>query len=82
MSQCTGVECCAPSPFQDAPATGPLFYNTEQSATATCPEGESGEPVTVTKAANLYTSISSQASADSQAYQAALALAEAQLTCT
>lgn len=58
----------------------PAFGNTRQRYTAFCPE-DSGPAKTVVIAANTYRSYISQADADQQAYNAAVAQATAQLGC-
>ncbi|RSK24192.1 DUF5977 domain-containing protein [Hymenobacter metallilatus] len=57
----------------------PLEYTATKSATATCPTGKTGAPVTRTA---TKTSFLSQEEADGLAYQAALAEATAALVCT
>lgn len=54
------------------------FESTEQSYTDTCPDGFTGDPITVVIAAGAFTSVVSQADANAQALAAAQAQAEAQ----
>jgi hypothetical protein len=58
------------------------FGNTEQSFTAECGAGFTGDPVTVTISAGTYTSEVSQEDADAQALAAATSQATAALSCT
>lgn len=58
-----------------------LYYNDAQTATANCPDGTSGNPVTVTIPANTVGSALSKADANKMAYDQALAQATAQLVC-
>ncbi len=64
------------------PPPPPIYYNTEQNAeyTATCPEGQVGEPSIGygTTPAGTYSSAISQEQADALAYAAALAIATEQ----
>jgi hypothetical protein len=57
------------------------FENSEQSYTATCPEGTMGEPVEVIIPAGTYVSYQSQEIADAQALAKATEEAEAALEC-
>lgn len=57
-----------------------LFGNDPQSYTASCPEGTTGDPVTVTISANTYTA-SSKAAANAAALAAAQSQAEGALSC-
>lgn len=56
--------------------------NTEVSATANCPCGWTGDSVTVTKEAGTYLNYWTPAEANTDAYNEALAEAEASLACT
>lgn len=58
-----------------------VWWNAEQSYTAECPEGFTGDPVTVTIAEHTYSSELSQALADEAALAAARKQAEMDLTC-
>ena len=98
---CPGVSCCDPL-FTETnptpppavisvpppPAPPPPIGNTEQTATANCPSGTTGNPQTATVAADTYfarvvngDTATAQANANSQAYSAALAAATAKLSC-
>lgn len=59
-----------------------LFYNTDQNATATCPTGYTGDPVSVTIPAGTVASNVSVADANQKALAQAEAQAQAQLVCT
>jgi hypothetical protein len=69
--------------FNSAAAGPPamIFLSTEQTYTASCPEGTTGDDVTVVKAAGLYYSVTSQADADANALAAATSEATAALVC-
>ncbi len=79
----------AGSPFHQGPGPqwindplkpfGPpdTFCNTEQSVTLTCPEGTTGDPITVTKEAGTYCGYATQELANAAALAAAQAEAEA-----
>lgn len=56
-----------------------VYWNAEQEYTAECPEGEEGDPVTVTIPEHTYSSTVSQLLADQAALNAAKAEAEEQL---
>ena len=58
------------------------YGNAEQSYTASCPEGSTGDDVTATVPANTYQSTVSQADADSQALTAATNEANTALVCS
>jgi hypothetical protein len=57
------------------------FWNAKQTYTATCPEGQSGPPVTFEIGAHLVSSTISQADADAKALNSAKTQAEAQIIC-
>lgn len=57
------------------------YWNSEQSFTAECPDGQTGDDVTITVAAHTYSSDISQADADTKALNAAKAEAEGDLIC-
>lgn len=61
--------------------TATRYENTEQSYTATCPEGTTGTPVEVVIPAGEFVSYQSQAIADAQALAQATEQAEAALVC-
>lgn len=61
--------------------TAHVYGNAEQSYTASCPQGTTGTPVTVTVPADSYGSTVSQSDANAQALAAATAEAAAQLQC-
>lgn len=71
-------ECCQPVPFD---YSSQQFCNTQQSYTASCPDGLCGDPVTVTVPPNAFCSTDSQDDANEQALAAAQSLAESQLDC-
>lgn len=73
---CTGSECFPPLISRD-----PTYANTEQSYTAECPEGETGDSVTVTIAAGTVLSAVSVADANATALAIAQSQAEEQLEC-
>ena len=58
-----------------------LFYNNQQTATASCPSGQTGSQAFVTIAAGTVASSLSQADADAQALAQAQQQAQAQLNC-
>lgn len=60
----------------------PTYTNTAQQATASCPAGQTGTPVTVTIPAGTVVSLISVADANSQAQSLALQQAGGQLQCT
>lgn len=74
--------------FECEDSSGTIYYNRARTATAYCPEADGdtpaavGTPVTKSVEAGLWSSTVSQDAADEAAYQAALALARAQLSCT
>jgi hypothetical protein len=67
-----------PDPSLPAPRT---YWNVEQSYTAHCPEGTTGEPVTYTVNPRTFSSSIDQASADAAALAYAQSQAEAALDC-
>lgn len=58
-----------------------IFYNTPVSYTATCPAGQTGNPVTISIPAGQYSSALSVADATAQAMEAATAQAQQALSC-
>lgn len=60
----------------------PTYTNTAQTATASCPAGQTGSPVTITVAAGTVLSLLSVADANAMASSQALQQAGAQLSCT
>lgn len=62
--------------------TGTLYFNDEQSATATCQDGQTGDPVSVTIPAGTVGSNVSVADANRKAKEQAETQAQAQLVCT
>lgn len=88
MSQtCSCAVACGCDPlFQSgAPPVVPpvqVWWNTAQTAIAACPAGQTGVSVTVTVAANKYSSQKNQQDADTQAYNAAFDQATSALVCT
>ena len=82
-----GVSCGCDPVFQNGsapppPQDTPIYHNVFQTVTAYCPDGTTGASKTSTVAAGVYVSLISQNDADNLAYQAALAAATAQLSCT
>jgi hypothetical protein len=78
----TKALAAATAEAQAALTCTPIIYgNTSQSYTANCPSGTTGNSVTVTKAANTYTSAISIADANAKALAAATSEAIAQLNC-
>lgn len=77
----TRVRNCEPSQARGATITT-LFYNDQQQASASCGEGTTGDPVTVTIPAGTVGSTLSVADANQKAKAAANAQAQAQLVCT
>jgi hypothetical protein len=75
----TRVRNCEPS---HARAVATLYYNDEQSYTASCPNGTTGDSVSITIAAGTIGSSVSVADANQKAVTQARAQAEAQLECT
>lgn len=59
-----------------------LFYNVEQTATASCPSGSTGDDASATVAAGQFTSTISQADADAKALAEAQNQANAALSCS
>lgn len=57
------------------------FYNSAQTFTANCPDGQSGTPVTKAVAAHTFSSTLSQSDADTQAINSAMSQANAALVC-
>lgn len=89
MSECKEQVCCETSPFdgqccQPTPFDyqAPVYRNTEQCYTATCPSGQVGEPSRVCVPEGSYTSTISQAAADALALAAATSAANEALVCT
>jgi len=81
---CLKHNCCEPGFSTNAGATaggGTFYSNAEQSYTASCPEGYSGDPVTVTVAAGSFTA-TTQAEADALALNQATLEAQQSLVCT
>jgi hypothetical protein len=78
-----GISCCDTSlwSYSSGCMAPAVFANTEQTFTAECPEGEIGEPVTVTIPAGAFSSETSQAAADALALAAATSQAQAALEC-
>lgn len=86
MSTCIDITCCEED-FWTYTVTGPgtgnvLAPNASQSYTATCPQGLSGDPVTVTVEAGSFDSPLSQSEANAIALACATIEAEAQIVCT
>jgi hypothetical protein len=67
---------CPPRIVVNDPPT-PLFYNSEQCYTDTCPEGFTGDPIEVCVAAGVHSSEVDQATANAAALASAQAQAEA-----
>ncbi len=83
MRQCaeeTRVRRCEPSRARSSPGT--LYYNQEQSATAVCPSGQTGDPITQIIPANTVASPKSVADANVIAKKQAVDQANARLICT
>lgn len=83
MRQCreeTRVRRCEPSVARSSPGT--LYYNQEQSATASCPAGQIGDPITQVIPANSVASQKSVADANAIAQKQAVDQANARLICT
>lgn len=83
MRQCreeTRVRRCEPSVARSSPGT--LYYNQEQSATASCPSGQIGDPITQVIPANSVASQKSVADANAIAQKQAVDQANARLICT
>lgn len=76
----TRVRECEPSHARSATVTS-LYYNDEQNATAQCPDGQTGNPVTVTISAGSVGSNISVADANQKAKDQALEQAKFQLVC-
>jgi hypothetical protein len=75
-------DTCVDSLCDAAPEAIVTYYNSPQSYTAECPEGEPiGDPVTVTIPAGAFASTVSKTEADALALAAAQAQAEAALNC-
>lgn len=78
----TRVRDCEPSHARSSPSsTSTLYYNDEQSFTATCPSNETGEPVTVKITAGTVASLVSVADANQRAFNEAKSQAESRLDC-
>lgn len=75
----TRVRNCEPRLARSSP--GALFYNDEQSATATCPSGQTGTPITQVIPAGTVASNKSVADANAQAKTLAQEQAQARLDC-
>lgn len=61
--------------------TGTIYYNERQSYTASCPNGQTGDSVTVVKEAGTVQSVLSVADANAQAQSAAQSEANSRLIC-
>lgn len=84
MHQCneeTRIRQCEPSRARSATLTS-LFYNDEQSATATCPDGTTGSATSTTIPAGTVASAISKADANQKAKSQAQTQAEQMLNCT
>jgi len=77
----TRVRNCEPSHARQVIVTN-LFFNDQQSASAACPDGTTGSPVSVVIAAGTVSSAISKADANQRAKDEALSQAQAQLVCT
>lgn len=77
----TRARDCEPSHARSASVTS-LFYNDEQSATATCPDGTTGSAVTATIPAGTVASAISKADANQKAKSQAQSQAQQMLNCT
>lgn len=75
----TRARACEPSHARSSP--GALFYNDEQSATATCPSGQTGSSITQVIPAGSVASNKSVADANAQAKTLAMEQATARLDC-
>lgn len=69
------------APTSTTTGGGSLFYNERQSYTASCPNGQTGDSVTVIKEAGTYHSALSVADANAQAISAAQQEANSRLAC-
>lgn len=79
----TLVRDCRPSQARSSvQSLVALFYNDEQTAQASCPAGQTGDPVSVTIQAGTIASNVSVADANQKAQAQALQMAQAQLVCT
>lgn len=67
-----------PVPRPPVPPLAVVFHNAEQTCVNTCPEGTTGEPISVTVPANEYSSEVSQEAANAAAMAAACAQAAAE----
>jgi hypothetical protein len=77
----TRVRGCEPSYARSANVTALFFNDTAGHATAICPSGQTGDPVSVTIAVGTVSSSVSVADANLKANDAAKAQADAQLVC-
>lgn len=77
----TRIRECEPSHARSASVTS-LFYNDEQSATATCPDGTTGSAVTTTIPAGTVASAISKADANQKAKSQAESQAQQMLNCS
>lgn len=79
----TRVRDCEPSHARGSQTSiTSMYFNDRQQYTATCPSGQTGDPVTVTIPAETVGSIISKADANQKALAEAKAQAEAQLDCS
>jgi hypothetical protein len=79
----TRVRACEPSHARSASLNfGTLYYNDEQVVTASCPDNQTGSPVTITIPAGTVGSNRSVSDANRIAREQGVAQAEAQLVCT
>lgn len=76
----TRVRGCEPNHARSSP--GALYYNDEQTATATCPDGQTGQAIVQIIPAGTVASNKSIADANAQAKTLALQQAQARLDCT
>lgn len=79
----TRARFCEPSHARSSPArVTTLYYNDEQTVTVSCPEGQTGNPVTVTIPAGTVGSALSKEDANQQAQTQAENQAQAMLSCS
>lgn len=78
----TRVRGCRPSHARAANGITALYYNDDQSAAASCPDGTTGQGVSVTVPAGTIASNISKADANQKAQAEAQRQAEARLDCT
>lgn len=69
------------SPTSGSGGTGQIFYNERQVYTASCPDGQEGDPITVVKEAGTFQSALSVADANAQAMASAQSEANSRLVC-